>query len=90
MTATVDVAAAHGGSRSNAAHAFNRELGAWLRLHRELRGLSLPAVERMSRGRFLATTLRSYEAADRAIGPETLAALAGFYGVPVAELLPDQ
>jgi transcriptional regulator with XRE-family HTH domain len=93
MTATAELAVLHGDEHGHdtggEGGAFARELGAWLRLHRELRGLSLTDVERLSDGRFNRQTLQSYEAGTRAVPAETLTTLARFYSVPVTQLLPD-
>lgn len=64
-------------------------LGARLRSIRVQQDLSLHAVERKSGGRWKAVVVGSYERGSRAITAQRLAELAAFYGVPVAELLPD-
>ncbi len=70
---------------SDYAHA----LGARLRAIRTQQGLSLHGVEEKSEGRWKAVVVGSYERGDRAVTVARLAELAEFYGVPVAELLPD-
>ena len=64
-------------------------LGGRLRAIRQQQGLSLHAVEEKSGGRWKAVVVGSYERGDRAITVAKLAELASFYGVPVAQLLPD-
>ena len=64
-------------------------LGGRLRAIRQQQGLSLHAVEEKSAGRWKAVVVGSYERGDRAITVAKLAELALFYGVPVAQLLPD-
>lgn len=68
---------------------YARALGARLRAIRTQQGLSLHGVEEKSRGRWKAVVVGSYERGDRAVTVQRLAELAAFYGVPVAELLPD-
>lgn len=69
---------------------YARALGARLRAIRVQQGLSLHAVEQKSEGRWKAVVVGSYERGDRAVTVAKLADLADFYGIPVAELLPDQ
>ena len=57
--------------------------------HPGQQGLSLHGVEEKSEGRWKAVVVGSYERGDRAVTVAKLAELAEFYGVPVAELLPD-
>jgi transcriptional regulator with XRE-family HTH domain len=64
-------------------------VGQRLRAIRIQQGLSLHAVERKSNGRWKAVVIGSYERGNRAVTVPRLAELAEFYGVPVAELLPD-
>lgn len=68
---------------------YAKALGARLRAIRTQQGLSLHGVEDKSQGRWKAVVVGSYERGDRAVTVQRLAALAEFYGVPVAELLPD-
>ncbi|MGI8698821.1 MAG: transcriptional regulator BldD [Mycobacteriales bacterium] len=68
---------------------YAKALGARLRAIRTQQGLSLHGVEEKSRGRWKAVVVGSYERGDRAVTVQRLAELAEFYGVPVAELLPD-
>jgi transcriptional regulator with XRE-family HTH domain len=94
VTATEELAALSGGERgqdddSEETGAFARQLGGWLRFYRELRGLSLPQLGRQLGAPQGWQALRSYEDGSRAIKPETLSALAAFYGVDVADFLPE-
>lgn len=68
---------------------YIKELGSRLRAIRTQQGLSLHGVEEKSRGKWKAVVVGSYERGDRAVSVHKLAELAEFYGVPVAELLPD-
>lgn len=69
---------------------YAKALGARLRAIRAQQGLSLHGVEEKSHGRWKAVVVGSYERGDRAVTVAKLAELAEFYGVPIAELLPDQ
>lgn len=68
---------------------YARALGAKLRSIRQQQGLSLHGVEDKSEGKWKAVVVGSYERGDRAVTVQKLAELADFYGIPVAELLPD-
>jgi transcriptional regulator with XRE-family HTH domain len=68
---------------------YAHALGARLRAIRMQQGLSLHGVEERSEGRWKAVVVGSYERGDRAVTVAKLADLAEFYGVPVAELLPE-
>lgn len=68
---------------------YAKALGARLRAIRTQQGLSLHGVEERSDGRWKAVVVGSYERGDRAVTVQRLAELADFYGVPVAELLPE-
>jgi transcriptional regulator with XRE-family HTH domain len=68
---------------------YAKSLGARLRAIRTQQGLSLHGVEEKSKGRWKAVVVGSYERGDRAVTVQRLAELAEFYGVPVAELLPE-
>ena len=68
---------------------FARALGAQLRSVRVAQALSLHGVERKSGGRWKAVVVGAYERGDRAISVQRLADLADFYGVELAELLPE-
>lgn len=64
-------------------------IGARLRRIRRQQGRSLADVEAASGGRWKAVVVGAYERGDRTATVERLAELAGFYGVPLADLLPD-
>jgi len=68
---------------------YAKALGARLRAIRNQQGLSLQGVEEKSIGRWKAVVIGSYERGDRAVTVQKLAELANFYGIPIAELLPD-
>ena len=68
---------------------YAKSLGARLRSIRQQQGLSLQGVEEKSNGRWKAVVVGSYERGDRAVTVQRLAELAQFYGIPVAELLPE-
>ena len=68
---------------------YAKALGSKLRAIRQQQGLSLHGVEQKSGGRRKAVVVGSYERGDRAVTVQKLAQLADFYGVPVAELLPE-
>jgi transcriptional regulator with XRE-family HTH domain len=68
---------------------YAKALGARLRAIRTQQGLSLHGVEEKSEGRWKAVVVGSYERGDRAVTVQRLAELAQFYGIPVAELLPE-
>ncbi len=68
---------------------YAKALGAKLRSIRQQQGMSLQGVEEKSEGRWKAVVVGSYERGDRAITVQKLAELSDFYGVPVAEILPD-
>ena len=69
---------------------YQQELGERLRAIRTQQNLTLQQVEERSDGRWKAVVVGSYERGDRAISVAKLAELARFYGVPVAELLPER
>ncbi len=68
---------------------YQQQLGRRLRQIRSQQGLTLQEVEDESGGEWKAVVVGSYERGDRAVSVAKLARLARFYGVPVAELLPD-
>lgn len=68
---------------------YQRRLGERLRAIRAQQELTLQQVEERSQGRWKAVVIGAYERGDRAISAAKLAELAGFYGVPVSELLPE-
>lgn len=63
-------------------------LGDRLRRVRQQQGRSLHEVEADSGGEFKASVVGAYERGERAVSITRLQRLAGFYHVPVAELLP--
>lgn len=63
-------------------------IGGRLREVRKRFNLSLQAVEEKSGGTWKAVVIGSYERGDRAITVRRMLALADFYGVPAASLLP--
>jgi transcriptional regulator with XRE-family HTH domain len=67
-----------------------RALGERLRWVRSQQGRSLQDVEQLSGGELKASVLGAYERGERAVSIPRLRVLAGFYGVPVAQLLPVQ
>jgi transcriptional regulator with XRE-family HTH domain len=69
---------------------YQHRLGQQLRAVRRAHGMRLQDVEDASDGRFKAVVIGSYERGDRAVSATKLAALADFYGVAVADLLPDE
>ncbi|MGF7238130.1 MAG: transcriptional regulator [Frankia sp.] len=69
---------------------YAKAVGSRLRAIRIQQGLSLQGVEQKSRGRWKTAAVGSYERGDRMISVNQLSELAGFYGVPVSALLPDE
>ena len=65
-----------------------QRLGAQLRRIRHQQDMSLADVEQESGGRWKAVVVGAYERGDRAVSIPRLAALAEFYGVPLADILP--
>jgi transcriptional regulator with XRE-family HTH domain len=65
-----------------------QRIGARLRRIRHQQGLSLADVEQQSEGAWKAVVVGAYERGDRAVSVARLAALAEFYGVPLADILP--
>jgi transcriptional regulator with XRE-family HTH domain len=68
---------------------YPQSLGQKLRAIRVQQGMSLHGVEQKSGGRWKGVVIGSYERGSRAVTVQRLAELAQFYGVPVAELLPE-
>jgi transcriptional regulator with XRE-family HTH domain len=66
-----------------------QRIGARLRRIRNQQQLSLADVQARSGGTWKAVVVGAYERGDRAVTLSRLASLAEFYGVPVADLLPD-
>ena len=67
---------------------YTRKVGERLRLIRRQKNLSLQDVEAASELEFKASVLGAYERGERAISVPRLQRLAGFYRVPVDQLLP--
>lgn len=67
---------------------YNERVGERLRSIRRQRGFSLQDVQRASKGEFKAAVLGAYERGERSLSVPRLHRLAGYYGVPVAQLLP--
>lgn len=63
-------------------------VGRRLRSIRRQRGFSLQDVQTLSGGEFKAAVLGAYERGERSISVPRLHRLAGYYDVPVAQLLP--
>lgn len=68
---------------------YGERLGERLRNVRQQQGLSLHDVEARSGGGLKASVVGAYERGERAISVARLRALAEFYRVPIAQLLPD-
>jgi transcriptional regulator with XRE-family HTH domain len=72
------------------AQTYARRVGARLRAIRRQKGWSLQEVEAASGQEFKASVLGAYERGERAISVPRLQRLAGFYSVPVDQLLPRE
>jgi transcriptional regulator with XRE-family HTH domain len=68
---------------------YSKSLGEQLRKIRVQKGMSLQDVQAASSGRWKAAVVGAYERGDRNVTVARLSELAAFYGVPVAEILPD-
>lgn len=68
---------------------YAKALGERLRRIRIQKGMSLHDVQEASKGRWKAAVVGAYERGDRNVTVPRLSELAGFYGVPVSELIPD-
>lgn len=69
---------------------YNERVGERLRSIRGQRGFSLQDVQRLSKGEFKAAVLGAYERGERSLSVPRLHRLAGYYGVPVVQLLPPE
>ena len=69
---------------------YARALGERLRKIRIQKGMSLHDVQESSDGRWKAAVVGAYERGDRNVTVPRLSELAGFYGVPVGELIPEE
>ncbi len=70
------------------ASAYGKKVGERLRGIRRQKGMSLQEAEEASDLEFKASVLGAYERGERAISVPRLQRLAGFYNVPVDQLLP--
>ena len=68
---------------------YPKALGERLRKIRLQKGMSLQDVQEASDGKWKAAVVGAYERGDRNVTVTRLSELADFYGVPVAELLPE-
>ena len=69
---------------------YNERVGERLRSIRRQRGFSLQDVQKLSDGEFKAAVLGAYERGERSLSVPRLHRLAGYYGVPVIQLLPPE
>lgn len=69
---------------------YNERVGERLRSIRRQRGFSLQEVQKLSGGEFKAAVLGAYERGERSLSVPRLHRLAGYYGVPVVQLLPPE
>ena len=69
---------------------YNERVGERLRSIRRQRGFSLQDVQSLSEGEFKAAVLGAYERGERSLSVPRLHRLAGYYGVPVIQLLPPE
>ena len=67
---------------------YAQALGERLRNIRVQKGMSLQDVQQASKGKWKAAVVGAYERGDRNVTVARLSELAGFYGVPVSEILP--
>ena len=67
---------------------YNQAVGRRLRAIRKQKGLSLQDVEAISTQEFKASVLGAYERGERSLSLPRMQRLAGFYGVPIDQLLP--
>lgn len=68
---------------------YSKALGERLRNIRVQKGMSLQDVQQASGGKWKAAVVGAYERGDRNVTVARLSELAGFYGVPVSEVLPE-
>jgi transcriptional regulator with XRE-family HTH domain len=69
---------------------YSVRVGERLRAIRLQRGMSLQDVHRTTNGEFKAAVLGAYERGERSISLPRLKRLAGYYEVPVSQLLPEE
>lgn len=68
---------------------YAKAVGERLRRIRIQKGMSLQDVQQASEGRWKAAVVGAYERGDRNVTIARLSELAGFYAVPMSEILPD-
>ena len=68
---------------------YAKAVGERLRRIRIQKGMSLQDVQQASEGRWKAAVVGAYERGDRNVTIARLSELAGFYAVPMTEILPD-
>ncbi|MGI8773436.1 MAG: transcriptional regulator [Actinomycetota bacterium] len=68
---------------------YAKTLGERLRGIRIQKNMSLQDVQESSSGKWKAAVVGAYERGDRNVTVAKLAELAGFYGVPVSEIIPS-
>ena len=69
---------------------YSVKVGERLRTIRLQRGMSLQDVHRTTDGEFKAAVLGAYERGERSLSLPRLKRLAGYYEVPVSQLLPEE
>ncbi|MCL1600956.1 MAG: transcriptional regulator [Actinomycetia bacterium] len=69
---------------------YSVRVGERLRAIRLQRGMSLQDVHRTTEGEFKAAVLGAYERGERSLSLPRLKRLAGYYEVPVSQLLPEE
>jgi len=69
---------------------YSAKVGQRLRTIRRQRGMSLQDVARTTDGEFKAAVLGAYERGERSLSLPRLKRLAGFYEVPMSQLLPEE
>lgn len=69
---------------------YSVRVGERLRAIRLQRGMSLQDVHRTTDGEFKAAVLGAYERGERSVSLPRLKKLAGYYDVPVSQLLPEE
>jgi transcriptional regulator with XRE-family HTH domain len=69
---------------------YSVRVGERLRAIRLQRGMSLQDVHRSTEGEFKAAVLGAYERGERSLSLPRLKRLAGYYEVPVSQLLPEE
>jgi transcriptional regulator with XRE-family HTH domain len=79
-----------GAAAVGTAQTYAKRVGQRLRAIRRQKGLSLQEVEAASGHEFKASVLGAYERGERIISVPRLQRLAGYYDVPVDQLLPPQ